>query len=341
MSLVYVGTYARNGGAGLYPLSRSTSGRWLVGTPYEDAQNASFGTHSRRHEITYLLDEQPHGALGAYRAAPDGWRQVARLATRGDDPCYIALNADETLLAVANYGSGSIALYRIDRATGLPIEPPAIEQHDGSGPNQERQEGPHAHCVCFRADRLYVADLGSDHIFAYAVDPVRGTLGKREIAFTGFAGSGPRHLVFHPTLPRALVVSEMASTLTQLRIVEGQLIAEQTISTLPDAFAGDNLAGHLALNGAGDRVYVTNRGHDSIAVFAWANDGMVKLRQHVSSGGASPRAFVLLSEEAELLVANEEAGTVSVFDVSDDGRLSQVKTCISVPGAAFLLESPT
>ena len=88
-------------------------------------------------------------------------------------------------------------------------------------------------------------------------------------------------------------------------------------------------------------MYVTNRGHGSIAVFAWADDGKVELRQHVSSGGPSPRAFVLLGEEAELLVANEAAGTVTVFDVSDDRRLSQVKTRISVPGAVFLLQSPT
>lgn len=166
---LHVGTYARNGGAGLYPLSRSPAGEWSLGAPYGQAQNASFGTYSARHDIYYFVDEQAKGALGAYRETADGWSQVARIPTLGDEPCYVALNADQSCLAAANYGSGSIALYRLDAATGLPLEPPEVRVNSGSGPNSDRQDGPHAHCVCFSRDQrwLYVADLGTDEVLAY------------------------------------------------------------------------------------------------------------------------------------------------------------------------------
>jgi 6-phosphogluconolactonase len=335
---LHVGTYARNGGAGLYPLSRSPAGQWLVGAPYGEAQNASFGTYSARHDVYYFVDEQAHGALSALRDTPAGWQQAARVPTGGAEPCYAALNDDHSLLAVANYGSGSIALYRLD-ATGLPLEPPAVRVNNGSGPHPERQDGPHAHCVCFSGDQrwLYVADLGTDEVLAYALDPADGSIGEPTTAFAAPAGSGPRHLVFHPSLPQALLVSELASSLTQLRIADGRLLAEQTVSTLPADFGGESLAGQMSHNALGDRVYVTNRGHDSIGVFAWRADGALELLQHIWSGGASPRAFVLLEDESLLLLANEEDGNLTSFSIKPDGTLSPSNAEIALPGAAFLL----
>lgn len=154
--------------------------------------------------------------------------------------------------------------------------------------------------------------------------------------FAAPAGSGPRHLVFHPSLPLALFVSELANTLTLLRVDDDQLVAVQTISTLPAGFAGKSLAGQMSLNASGDRVYVTNRGHDSIGVFAWRH-GALELLQHVPSGGASPRAFVLLEDEGQLLLANEEGGNLSSFSILADGTLSPPEVKIPLPGAVFLL----
>jgi 6-phosphogluconolactonase len=259
--------------------------------------------------------------------------------TLGAEPCYVALNADESLLAVANYGSGSVALYRLDPASGLPIEPPTVGVNSGSGPHPDRQDGPHAHCVCFSRDQrwLFVADLGTDEILAYSVDSSSGSIGERTTAFAAPAGSGPRHLFFHPILPLAVLVSELANTLTLLRVDEGRLVAGQAISTLPSGFAGESLAGQVSLNASGDRVYVTNRGHNSIGVFAWRDGGALELLQHVPSGGASPRAFVLLEDEGELLLANEEEGNLTAFSILPDGTLSPPEAKIPLPGAVFLL----
>ncbi|MBC7160317.1 MAG: lactonase family protein [Porphyrobacter sp.] len=339
---VLVGTYARNGGAGLHALRACEAGGWVVADTYSGAKNASFGTYSARHDLYYFVDEQAEGALGAFRDTTRGWEQAGRVPAHGGEPCYVALNGDQSLLAVANYGSGSIALYRIDEATGLPLEPAVTRGNAGSGPVADRQDGPHAHCVCFSPDQrwLYHVDLGTDQVLAHALDAASGSLEEQSIAYHAPSGSGPRHLLFHPVLPLAVLVSELASTLTVLQVEDGRLIERQSISTLPPGFAGDSLGGHLAVDAAGERVYVTNRGHDSLAVFAWDATGRLELLQHVPSGGASPRCFVLLEAARQLLLANEEGGTITAFGIGADGTLSPLDTDIDLPGAAFLLVAP-
>src|SRR5690606_22562252 len=112
-------------------------------------------------------------------------------------------------------------------------------------------------------------------------------------------------------------------------------------SSLPADFAGESLGGHLALNAAGDRVYVSNRGHDSIAVFALdASGGEVELLQHIASGGANPRHFVLLEDERLLIAAHEKDGRVEAFEMARDGRLSAFGPGVEIPGACFVMTDP-
>lgn len=335
---LFVGTYARNGGAGLHPLTHADAG-WVVGEAYAGAQNASFGTYSARHGLYYFVDEQAEGSLGAFRLTGDGWRQLARVGSQGAGPCYVALDRAESCLAIANYASGSVALFLLDEDTGVPLEPPVVRRNAGKGANEGRQDGPHAHCVCFSRDQrwVYQVDLGTDEILAYSFDANTGALGERNVAYQAPPGSGPRHLVFHPVLPFALLVSELSSTMTLLQVSNGRLTARQEISTLPPDYTGESLGGHLSVDQAGECVYVTNRGHDSIAVFGWNELGALQLLQHVPSGGASPRSFVLLEAERQLLLVNEKSGIITAFDILPDGTLSVLKAEIEVPGAVFLL----
>jgi 6-phosphogluconolactonase len=332
---LHVGTYADAGGEGLYPLG-GIDGEWRLGEPYPGAANVSFGVHSGRFGLHYLVDEQAEGAIGVFRETLEGWEQLARVSTHGAAPCYLALDNGESWLIAANYESGSIALFRLDTRSGIPVEPPTVQTGRGSGPVPERQEGPHAHCVRFAPDQnwLYHVDLGADEIVTYPFNQFRG-LGEARTGFEAPPGSGPRHLLFHPDRPLALLVSELASTLTLLQVANGGLAAKQTLSTLPDGFEGESLGGHLALNQAGDRAYVSNRGHDSIAVFA-VDDGGLVLLQHVPSGGASPRFFLLLEAQRLLVLANEGGGNLTFFDVLADGKLAPRGEEISVPGPAFL-----
>ena len=337
MLTVHVGTYERNGGRGLVPVTVGEDGELVSGEPFAGAANASFGV--RGNGLVYLVDEQDEGALTVLRADKQGWRQVARVPTQGKAPCYVALNRDGTRLAAANYGSGSVALYALD-SHGLPLGAGAVYQSRGEGPVEDRQEGPHAHCVRFSrgGEGLYLVDLGADRVECL-------TLGKgalfveAETAWRAPPGSGPRHLLLASS--RALVLSELASTLTLLDMRDGKLHPYQALSTLPADFGGESLGGHLALNARGDRVYVSNRGHDSIAVFALdpssGSGDRLRLLQHIASGGAHPRHFALLEERGLLIAAHEKDGRIAVFEIRPDGRLSATGEGITVPGACFLL----
>jgi len=335
---IYVGTYAESGGPGLQRLGFHAIRGWTCEDAFLGARNASFGAYSARHDLHYLVNEHRTGTVSVFRESTERWQEVGRVATGGADPCYVTLDADEGALAVANYGSGSIAVFRLDPASGLPFDNPDVHANTGCGPVTDRQEGPHAHCVRFGSDGkwLFHVDLGTDEILAYPFDPTADRLGERHLAYSAPAGSGPRHLVFHPTLPLAILASELASTLTLLHVEGGSLTAIHEVSTLPDSFEGTSIAGHLSLDRSGGRIYVTNRGHDSIAVFDWSDGHTPNLLQHVPSGGASPRAFALLEEERLLVLANEEGDTVTVFDVRDDGTLAPHHQAIDVQAPVFV-----
>ncbi len=331
---LWIGTYAGGGGAGIYPLSRTGS----VGAPHLNARNASFGTYSSRFDLHYLVDEQDDGALGVHRRTALDWLRLAHAPVGGAAPCHVALDRTQSCVAVANYASGSVSVFRLDPASGLPIGQPTVHANDGSGPDPERQQTPHAHWVGFGLDNrlLYVADLGTDEVLAFAFDAEQQTLGTPHTAFKSISGSGPRHLLFHEQHPRsAYLACELHSTLVALDVQGRDLKRRASVSTLPADWLGANIVAHIGANAAGDRLYVSNRGHDSIAVFALNEGGEPTLLQHIASGGASPRFFIILEEEHRMLVVHERNQRVTMLDILPDGTLASTDFAVHVPGAAF------
>lgn len=329
---LHIGTYDKSGGRGLVPLTLGDRGSLNAGEPYPHARNASFGVCEG--DLAYLVDEQDDGALTVHRRDGHGWKLLSRVPTGGGAPCYLALDRENQRLAVANYESGSAALFALDE-DGLPRMPPAMFQNEGNGPNEERQDGPHAHCVRFADDGgLYLVDLGADQVLRFTLS--RSGFGEASVAFTGAVGSGPRHLLLHPSEPYAVLLSELAASLTLAGLGPLGLEARQIVPTAPEDFADENLGGHLELNAAGTRVYVSNRGHNSIAVFALEN-GRLDLLQRIPSGGNHPRHFALLEGAGWLVAAHEKDGRVTVFGLNVDGTLSPTNSGIVVPGACFVL----
>lgn len=340
----WIGTYAGEGGGGLYPLT-GTTGSLAVGPPYRDASNASFGVHAPRFDVHYLVDEQDIGRLGVHRRTSSGWHRLGSVATEGAAPCHVAIDATQSCIAVANYGNGGIAVYRLDQNSGLPIIPPMVYVNDGRGPDPDRQESPHAHWVGFSPDNrtLYATDLGTDAVLAFAFDAQSGTIGAVRTAFRAAPGSGPRHMLFHDRQPGlAYLVCELDSTLVTLDI-DGtgngsvELRERATLPTIPAGWSGHSILAHIGANAAGDRLYVSNRGHDSIAVFALDARGDATPIQHITSGGVSPRFFMILEEEARMMVVHERDHRVTMLDILADGTLASTGNAITVPGAAFAL----
>lgn len=331
---LWIGTYSGGGGAGVYPLSQTGK----LGAPYTDARNASFGTYSSRFDCHYLVDEQDDGALGVHRRTASGWVRLAHVPVDGAAPCHIALDHTQSCVALANYASGSVSLFKLDPTTGLPIGQPEVRANTGSGPNAERQQSPHAHWVGFGLDNrfLYATDLGTDEVLAFAFDAEKGTLGEPHIAVKTTPGAGPRHLLFHEQHPRsAYLACELDSTLLTLDVEDNDLKSRASVSTLPAGWPGANIVAHIAANAAGDRLYVSNRGHDSIAVFALNEHGDPTLLQHVASGGVSPRFFIMVEKDRKLIVVHERDQRVTILDILPDGTLAPTETAAHVPGAAF------
>lgn len=283
--------------------------------------------------------DTPGGRLALFRrkdggrlvGVDRGWRSLGTTATGGTEPVHLAIDRSGRLAAVADYGAGSVSLHRIDR--GVP-GPAQIVRHEGRGPNVARQAGPHAHWVGFGRDGrwLYAVDLGADAVFAHRIE--RGALVDTRIAYQAPPGSGPRHIAWHPTRPVAYLASELVSGVTTLRIApDGTLIALDRQSTLPDGTPGH--AGHVAVDPRGRCLYVSNRGPNTIAMFALDDPLRPRLVQQAACGGDWPRFFLLRPAAGDMLVANERSGAMAVLPVGVDGRLGPPRVGPAVSRARF------
>lgn len=332
---LYVGSYQKSEGRGLYPVDLTADGGLTCGAPFTEALNASFAAQAADGRY-FILDEMA-GSLAVLRRREDGWQKVSEVQTHGEQPCYVSLHPAGDWAAVANYGSGSFALWRLDDE-GLPKGPPRLVQSKGSGAVEDRQEGPHCHCALFvpDGDSLYVTDLGADAVLRLKLED--GS--EAETVYHAPPGTGPRHLLFHPGGELAVLVSELGSLLTTFEVTPGELRRIESRSTLPMGFSGESLGGHLTLSADGSRVYVSNRGHDSVAVFSLDEAGRIEPLQHIDSGGSSPRHMLLLDDLGLLVVAHEKDGAVATFRVGEDGRLEATGQSITVPGACFVLRTP-
>jgi 6-phosphogluconolactonase len=338
---LYAGGYNKEGGAGLLPLDYApAAGAWRAHAAVAVAPDASWGVRHPRLGLHYLVQEGSAGKVAVLRQRGGAWQRLALVDSGGADPCHLALSADGGALAVANYSSGSVALIALDPRTGLPRAAAQVVPHRGRGPDAERQAAPHAHWVGFSPDRqwLWSVDLGADTIFAHRLDAAGTRLGETRAAYRAVAGSGPRHLAFHPRLPLAYLVAELDNSVTVLRRgADSRFTALARHSTLPAGFAGKSQAGAIAIDPRGRWLYASNRGADSVAVYAIAADGALTPIQHIAGGGRWPRHLRVL--DSRLLVANERSGTIDGFSVGRDGRLSPFGAAARAPGVAFIGEA--
>jgi len=241
----------------------------------------------------------------------------------GQGPCHVCLDKTESFLAVANYGSGNIVLNSILEDGQLSEELISI-QHEGSGVDKSRQEGPHAHAVQFTDDdMLLVVDLGLDEVKRYRLDRDGGRLEPHDTLHLP-AGHGPRHLVFHPSGNYLFVINELISSISIFDYTQAKPKLLETISTLPTNHQESSYCAAIRIHPSGKFIYASNRGHDSIAVFSFdAIQGSLKLIQTISTGGHFPRDFNLIANNTLLIAANQASDNLFSFWLdSDTGKLS-------------------
>ena len=241
---------------------------------------------------------------------------INQVSSYGIAPCHLAVDGTNRFLFVANYGGGNVVVYPLD--DNGRIDPPSqIIQHEGSGQNPHRQEAPHAHMVLPSPDNqfLIVPDLGVDTVFVYRFDEQDGKLTLIDEFTAVSAGAGPRHAVFHPNGRVLFICNELDSTMTACRFDAGKLSHLHTLSTLPNGWEGDSSCAAVRVGVNGRFVYVSNRGHDSIATFAFdPSTERITLVAHTSTEGQFPRDFALIDND--LLVGNQNSSTITHFKIN-------------------------
>jgi len=334
---VYFGTYTGQGSRGIYVSEFSpNSGNLTSPQLVAESKNPTFLAVHPNLQFLYAVNEigdfdgQNAGAVSAFRLdrKTGAVTFLNQKASGGAGPCHLAIAGDGKCAVVANYGSGSVAVLPIE-SDGRLRQPSTSVQHHGSSVNHQRQEGPHAHFVTWDPEqkRVLACDLGLDKVLSYKLSPSLDELTPGDPPFFALKpGSGPRHLVFSPGGRFGYVLNELSSTLTYCSYdrANGELKELQSVSTLPESFHGANTCAEVEVDRSGQFLYASNRGHDSIAVFALdPGTGNGTLKQLQSTQGKTPRHFSLDPSGKWLLVENQDSDNVVVFAVNDQtGQLS-------------------
>jgi 6-phosphogluconolactonase len=316
----FIGTYtSKTDSKGIYSFHfDSGTGRLSSTAVAATTQDPSFLTVSSNEKYLYAVNElsefdgKKSGAVTSYSLDSKSGKltQLNQVPSGGADPCYVSFDQTGKYLLVANYTGGSVATFPVT-PDGRIGSAAAFVQHVGSGPNKERQEGPHAHYIGSSADNrfVFVVDLGLDEVVVYHFDPAKGSLTPNHPPFVKVApGAGPRHLAFHPNGKFAYMLSEVNSTVTIFAYdsKNGSFSTLQTLSTIPKDFTAHNDTAEIVVHPSGKFLYASNRGHDSIAEFSIDPvRGTLTLVGHFSTEGKTPRNFALDPTGKFLLAANQ------------------------------------
>jgi 6-phosphogluconolactonase len=274
-----------------------------------------------------------------------------KLPAAGEDPCYLSFDKTGKYLFAANYTSGNVVVFPILPDGKLGEHTSSIRDGGTLGPNKERQEAPHAHWVEVSANNsfVYVADLGLDSVLDYRFDPSIGAINHPPLdSYTYFKnpvnpGDGPRHVVFGAN-GHVYVLGELQSTVTDIfRDPHTGIEPAQRISTIPPDYKGRNDAAEIALHPSGKWLFVSNRGHDSIAVFSvHPATGKLEPAGDYSTGGKEPRHFAIDPTGHFLLAENQNSNSIAVFRINPEtGALSQISITQGVPSPVCLTFLPT
>ena len=344
----FIGSYAESDEIGIHVLAIDPSGVAEVRGGVAGVRNPSFLTihPDRRHLYVVSETGRDHdGSPGSVHAFDISWSVTGpelswrgSRSTGGDGPCNVGVDEAGQWLAVTNYGSGEVVVFPITPDGDLEERVCSV-RHAGRGPNRRRQERPHPHSVAFAPGGgfLLVADLGTDEVVTYAVAPDSGELSGHRVDRMQ-PGAGPRLVRFHPSGDLVCIVNELDNTLTLARWDPsgGALEMLQTLPTLPAGFASDNIAAGLAFDESS--VFVSNRGHDSIAGFSLTGDGEMESIGWFPSGGRWPRAIEVDPDGRHLVVANEHSDGVAVISLPGSPTLTAVAEVASPTAISFLEE---
>lgn len=351
----YVGTYTPNGlGIHRFQVDRH-SGKLEPLEPLRGIENPSSLIIDRQQRFLFAVREvknyngTTNGSVSAYaiQSGTGALQRVNTVNSHGAGPVYLSLHPDGRFLMVANYNSGSVAVFPVSTDGNLgeacsvqQPQAPAGEQHAAEGvPGSfaiSDHDGPHAHTIVPSPDGRFAisTDLGVDRTYIWKFDEATGALSPNDPPFVASsAGAGPRHLAFHPNGRYLYEVTEEASTLVCYAYdsEHGALTQLQSVSTLPDAYQGTSFASELVFSHDGRFIYVANRLHDTIVQFSVAANGHLQRVGEIPTGGDYPRVIRFDPSGRFMYSLNQRSDHIEIFSVDpSSGKLRFTGTYVAV-----------
>ena len=336
---ILLGTYTRRASQGIYKIALDTTqGRLTEATLLLEDTIPTYLALSQKGELFSVTSVDGEGGTAAYQPEMDHFNLLNKVTEEGAPPCYVAVDENRQLVYAANYHQGIVHVYRILEDGSLEDADKVIHT-EPTGPH-ENQNNAHVHYTDLTPDqRLVVCDLGTDRVYTYNVS-LDGKLS--EIAqFVTEPGTGPRHLVFHPTKSLAYLFGELDSTVSVLSYDEtdGSFTELQKVSTLPADYDAFNGGAAIRISSDGRFLYASNRGHNSIAVYAVSENGeAIERIQLISTEGDIPRDFDLDPSEDFIVVANQDSDNLTLYRRNQEtGLLEMIQKDVAVPECVCVL----
>ena len=333
-----IGTYTGSGSHGVYLANLDLQNGSLTITDSLAASNPSYLAFDETTKALFANTENAGDNPGAVESWL--WNEVSkkfenkgRAASGGDHPCYVAVVPGKNFIAVANYTGGSVGIIQLNNE-GLLTDSLFVHARTGSGPQTDRQEKSHVHTsiVDGKAERLWIADLGTDEVVGYKIG-ASGIDFADSILIKTPPGSGPRHIAFHKTLPVVYVVNELTGSIGVWQISGKTAIALEQIKT--DTISPRAGSADIHLSHDGQFLYITNRGEaNNITALKVLENGQLSTLQHISTGGLTPRNFMITPDDNWLLVANQNSNNIVVY------RRDKQSGLLKETGNVFLLTNP-
>lgn len=318
--LLFTGTYTSGSSKGIYIHSFDTKTGTAVALDSVKASNPSFLAFSPGEKILYAVNENIDGSV-SYFSLDKQNRKLAYItgfSSEGKHPCYISVDKTGKWVVAGNYSSGNFTILA-GYGNRMADTPVAIILHEGKSVDTKRQSSPHVHSAVFSPDNrfLLVNDLGTDKIVVYEFNERKGLV-KLSGEYPVAAGSGPRHLAFHPAKQYVYLLNELTGTINVFRYhtKNGSLLLQQTISSTVPGFKGYAGSADIHLSPDGKFLYASNRGDaNDIAIYAVnKKDGLLKNIGFQSVLGKAPRNFSIDPTGKYLLCANQDTDEIVVFN---------------------------
>ncbi len=329
-----LGTYTRRTSEGIYRIDLNTETQKLENLSLvAEVGNPTYLATNEEASILYtIISENDQGGLASLVKEEDGsYTRHAVVLAEGAAPCYVSYDAGRQFVYTANYHTGEVAVYKTDEQGNLALADTVA--HEGSSVH-ENQDAPHAHYMHLTPDEKYVVacDLGTDKVYTYDVseDGKLKEVTRLEVA----PGTGPRHLVFHPTLDIAYLFGELSSEVLVLAYnpESGEFSVNQTISSIPADHEGFNSGAAIRISSDGKYLYASNRGHDSIVTYEVDSDGKIALLGYTPTEGETPRDFNLTPDEQYVVVGHQNVDYLTLFERNqEDGSLRLLQKEVEGP----------